>query len=53
MLPFLHRILLIAVFWALIWRLIEPRTRLMRILRAVMLVLGLMAILTIERLAGG
>jgi len=49
---FVLRLCLIAVFWALIWRLVEPRTQLMRILRAALLVLGLLAILALARVTG-
>jgi hypothetical protein len=43
---------LIVVFWAFIWRLVEPKTQLMRILRAALLVLGLLGIMAVLRLAG-
>ena len=51
-LSFVLRVSLIAVFWAFIWRFVEPRTQLMRILRAALLVLGLLGILTVLRIAG-
>ena len=51
-LSFILRILLIAVLWAFIWRLVEPKTQLMRILRAVLLVLGLLVILAVLRVTG-
>jgi len=50
---FLLRIGLIAGLWALIWRLVEPRTQLMRILRAALLLLGLLAVLAVIRITGG
>lgn len=46
------RILLIAAFWAFAWRFVEPRTQGMRILRATLLVLGLLAILAVVRTIG-
>ena len=47
------RISLIAALWAFVWKLLEPRTQLMRILRAALLLLGLLGILVILRIAGG
>jgi len=49
---FLLRIGLIAGLWALIWRLVEPRTQLMRIVRAALLLLGLLAILAVIKITG-
>ena len=49
---FILRMALIVAFWALIWRLVEPRTQLLRILRAALLVLGLIAILGMVRFLG-
>lgn len=49
---FILRVSLIAVFWAFIWRFVEPRTQLMRILRAALLLLGLLCILSVLRIAG-
>lgn len=49
---FVLRMGLIAVLWAFIWRVVEPRTQLMRILRAALLVLGLLGILVVLRLTG-
>ncbi len=51
-LSFILRVSLIAVFWAFIWRFVEPRTQLMRILRAALLVLGLLGVLTVLRTTG-
>jgi len=53
MISFLLRIGLIAGLWALIWRLVEPRTQLMRIVRAALLLLGLLAVLAVIRITGG
>lgn len=46
------RIGLIAALWAFIWRLVEPRTQLRRILRATLLLLGLLGILVLLRITG-
>ena len=47
------RISLVVALWAFVWKLLEPRTQLMRILRAAVLLLGLLGILVILRIAGG
>jgi hypothetical protein len=44
---FILRIILIAALWTLIWRLVEPKTQRMRILRAALLLLCLSAILAV------
>ena len=49
---FILRISLIVVLWAFVWRLVQPRTQLMRILRAAVLLLGLLGILFILRNTG-
>jgi len=49
---FILRISLIAAFWVFIWQFVEPRTRLLRILRAAMLVVGLLFMLALLRLTG-
>ena len=49
---FVLRIWLIAAFGAFIWRFVEPRTQLMRIVRAALLLLGLLGILAVLRIAG-
>jgi hypothetical protein len=49
---FVLRISLVATLWTFIWRFVEPRTQHMRILRAALLVLGLLVILAVLRLAG-
>lgn len=49
---FILRISLIVVLWAFVWRLIQPRTQLMRILRAAVLLLCLLGILFILRNTG-
>ena len=49
---FVLRILLIAALWAFVWKFIEPKTQLMRVLRAVLLVLGLLVILAMLKITG-
>jgi len=49
---FILRISLIAALWAFVWKLLKPRTQLMRILRAAVLLLGLLGILVILRITG-
>ena len=50
---FVLRICLIAALWVLVWQYVEPRTQLMRILRAALLLVGLLCILAVLRIAGG
>jgi len=49
---FILRICLIGIFCFCVWRYIEPRTQSMRILRAALLVLGLLVILAVVRITG-
>ena len=49
---FVLRISLIAALWAFVWKFIEPKTQLMRVLRAALLVLGLLVVLTILKITG-
>ena len=49
---FALRVLLVAALWAFVWQLIEPKTPLMRIMRAALLVLCLFAILSLIRFTG-
>ena len=49
---FVLRISLIAALWAFVWKFIEPKTQLMRVLRAALLVLGLLAILAMLKVTG-
>lgn len=49
---FMLRISLIAALWAFVWKFIEPKTQLMRILRAALLVLGLLVILAVLKVTG-
>ncbi len=52
MLSFFLRMGLVAAMWLFVWRLIEPKTQLMRILRAALLLLGLLGILAVMRVTG-
>jgi len=49
---FVLRISLIVTLWASIWKFIEPKTQLLRVLRAALLVLGLLVILAMLRVTG-
>lgn len=49
---FILRISLIVALWAFVWRFVEPRTQLMRILRAAVLLLGLLGVLFVLRSTG-
>ena len=49
---FVLRVSLIAALWAFVWKFIEPKTQLMRILRAALLVLGLLFILAMLKITG-
>ena len=49
---FVLRISLIVALWAFVWKFIEPKTQLMRILRAALLVLGLLFVLTVLKISG-
>jgi hypothetical protein len=49
---FVLRICLVAVVGAFFWRLIEPKTKQARILRAGLLVVGLLVILVVVRSIG-
>jgi hypothetical protein len=49
---FVLRSCLIVVIWVFFWRLIEPQTLSARVLRAGLLVLGLLVILVVIKLVG-
>lgn len=49
---FVLRISLIAALWAFVWKFIEPKTQFMRVLRAALLVLGLLAVLAMLKITG-
>lgn len=50
---FVLRILLVVMLWLFVWRVIEPRTQLMRIVRAALLVLCLLGVLVVLKITGG
>ena len=50
---FLLRICLVVVIWLAVWRLIQPRTRMLRILRAALLALAMLAILALVKITTG
>ncbi len=52
LISFILRISLIIAIWAFVWKLLEPRTQFMRILRAAVLLLGLLGILILLRITG-
>lgn len=52
MVSFVLRLGLIAAFWVFVWRYVEPRTQAMRILRAVLLVFGLLGVMAALKLSG-
>ena len=49
---FILRICLVGTLWLCVWRYVEPRTQSMRILRAALLVLGMLVILAVVRFIG-
>lgn len=49
---FILRISLVGTFWFCVWRYVEPRTQSMRILRAALLVLGMLVILAMVKITG-
>lgn len=51
-LSFVLRIGLVAALWAFVWRFVEPRTQLMRILRAALLVFVLLGVLALLKITG-
>jgi len=50
---FALKVSLIVTLWTFVWHYVEPRTQAMRILRAALLVLGLLGILAMVRITGG
>ena len=50
---FILRLALIVTIWLFVWRYVEPKTQLMRILRAALLVLGLLGALAVMRITCG
>jgi hypothetical protein len=51
-LSFVLRIGLVVALWAFVWKFVEPRTQLMRLLRAALLVFGLLGIWAVLKIAG-
>jgi len=51
-LSFFLRVLLLVAIFGFVWRVIEPRNRLMRVLRAAVLLLCLIGVLAFLRAAG-
>lgn len=49
---FVLRTSLIAVLWLFVWRFVKPTTQLMRVLRAALLVIVLLAVLAVIRVMG-
>jgi hypothetical protein len=49
---FVLRVSLIVALWVSVWKFIEPKTQLMRILRAALLVLGLLVVLAMLKITG-
>lgn len=52
-LSFVLRISLIGAFWAFVWGYVEPKTQRMRVLRAALLLLGLLVILAALKVTSG
>ena len=50
---FALKLSLIVTLWLFVWHYMEPRTQAMRILRAALLVLGLLGVLAVVRITGG
>jgi len=49
---FVLRLSLVVAIWAFIWRYVEPKTQLMRIMRAALLLLCLLGVMAVVRLVG-
>ena len=50
---FILRLALIATIWACVWKFMKPKTQLMRVLRAALLVLGLLGALAVMKITSG
>ncbi len=50
---FVLRLALIVTIWAFVWRFVKPKTQLMRIVRATLLVLGLLGALAVMKITCG
>jgi hypothetical protein len=51
-LSFVVRLWIIIAFWLFVWKVVEPKTQLMRVLRAALLVIGFLGILGLLRITG-
>ncbi len=51
-LSFIVRLWVIIAFWVFVWKVVEPKTQLMRVLRAALLVVGFLGILGLLRITG-
>jgi hypothetical protein len=51
-LSFVVRLWIIIAFWVFVWKVVEPKTQLMRVLRAALLVVGFLGILGLLRITG-
>jgi hypothetical protein len=49
---FVLRLSLVLAIWAFIWRYLEPKTQLMRIMRAALLLLCLLGVMAVVKLVG-
>jgi hypothetical protein len=49
---FILRILLVITLWLFVWSFVKPQTQLMRVFRAALLVLSLLAVLVVLRISG-
>jgi len=49
---FVLRMWLVVALWVCVWKFVEPRTQLMRILRAALLVFGLLGIWAVLKITG-
>ena len=50
---FVLRLALIVMIWVCVWKSMKPQTQLMRVLRAALLVLGLLGVLAVMRIISG
>ena len=53
MIHFVLRLALIVTIWVCVWKSMKPQTQLMRVLRAALLVLGLLGVLAVMRIISG
>ena len=50
---FVLRLALIVMIWVCVWKSMKPKTQLMRVLRAALLVVGLLGVLAVLRIING